>query len=215
MRLFFMLIECPALYFLVPLCYDTGVSNKRHEDGGYKVTMSIIDKKGKLFGKLNIIDLIAIVLILAVLALIGYKLMDGKSSALGDGGQAVVYTVKVEGVEPEVYESIKEMLPSQLMAADELQDAYVTEVKAVPVDEDTFTLRGDSKNNQTVTRAEAGTYDLIFTIEGNISNTLTSEIGTQEIRVGKSHIVKTTTFELEGGVITSCERQEAAGAEGQ
>ena len=37
--------------------------------------MSMIDKKGKIFGKLNIIDLIAILLIVAVLALIGYKLL--------------------------------------------------------------------------------------------------------------------------------------------
>lgn len=38
--------------------------------------MSMIDKKGKIFGKLNIIDLIAILLIVAVLALIGYKLLS-------------------------------------------------------------------------------------------------------------------------------------------
>ena len=36
--------------------------------------MSVIDKKGKLFGKLNIIDLLAILLIVAVLALIGEPL---------------------------------------------------------------------------------------------------------------------------------------------
>ena len=35
--------------------------------------MSVIDKKGKLFGKLNIIDLLAILLIVAVLALILYQ----------------------------------------------------------------------------------------------------------------------------------------------
>ena len=46
--------------------------------------------------------------------------------------------------------------------------------------------------------------------EEELPYTLTSELGTQEIRVGKSHIVKTTTFELEGGIITSCERQDLA-----
>ena len=39
-------------------------------NGGF--SMSVIDKKGRIFGKLNIIDLIAILLIVAVLALIGY-----------------------------------------------------------------------------------------------------------------------------------------------
>ena len=173
--------------------------------------MSIIDKKGKLFGKLNIIDLIAIVLILAVLALIGYKLMDGKSSSLASGGQSIVYTVEVKSVEPEVYENIKTMLPSQLMAANEMLDAYVTDVQATPVKNDTYTVEWKSSLKENViTQVEAGTYDLVFTIEGTITNPLTSELGTQEIRVGKSHIVKTTTFELEGGIITSCERQDLA-----
>ena len=173
--------------------------------------MSVIDKKGKLFGKLNIIDLIAILLILAVLALIGYKLMDGKSSSLAGGGQSIVYTVEVKGVEPEVYENIKTMLPSQLMAANEMLDAYVTDVQATPVENDTYTVEwNDSLKENVITQVKAGTYDLVFTIEGTITNTLTSELGTQEIRVGKSHIVKTTTFELEGGVITSCERQDLA-----
>lgn len=46
--------------------------------------MRVIDKKGKLFGKLNIIDLLAILLIVAVLALIGYKLTSNS------GGPKVV-----------------------------------------------------------------------------------------------------------------------------
>ena len=56
--------------------------------------MSVIDKKGKLFGKLNIIDLLAILLIVAVLALIGYKLTSN-SGGLAGAGQKVVYTVEV------------------------------------------------------------------------------------------------------------------------
>ena len=60
--------------------------------------MSIIDKKGKLFGKLNIIDLIAIVLIVAVVVLLGAKLMGGQNIGLAGEGQPVVYTVKVDGV---------------------------------------------------------------------------------------------------------------------
>ena len=34
---------------------------------------------------------------------------------------------------------------------------------------------------------------------GTVKDNLSSKLGTQEIRVGKSHIVKTTLFELEGG----------------
>ena len=52
--------------------------------------MSVIDKKGKLFGKLNIIDLLAILLIVAVLALIGYKLTSN-SGGLAGAGRAIGY----------------------------------------------------------------------------------------------------------------------------
>ncbi len=173
--------------------------------------MSMIDKKGKIFGKLNIIDLIAILLIVAVLALIGYKLLVRSPGGLAGEGQAVVYTVEVKGVEPEVYEFIQKQLPSQLMAANELLEASVTDVTATPVEHDTYAMMWNANLGvETLTQVDAGTYNLVFTIEGTVKDNLSSELGTQEIRVGKSHIVKTATFELEGGIITSCERPEAA-----
>ena len=171
--------------------------------------MSMIDKKGKIFGKLNIIDLIAILLIVAVLALIGYQLLVRSPGGLAGEGQAVVYTVEVKGVEPEVYEFIQKQLPSQLMAANELLDASVTDVTATPVEHDTYAMMWNANLGvETLTQVDAGTYNLVFTIEGTVKDNLSSELGTQEIRVGKSHIVKTATFELEGGIITSCERPE-------
>lgn len=171
--------------------------------------MSIIDRKGKLFGKLNIIDLIAIVLIVAVVALVGYKLVSsGGGSATG---QKVVYTVKVRGVEGEVYESIKAQLPSQLMAAEQMLDAYVTDVQATPVTEGAYTIKENADTGlTTLSHSYPGTYDLVFTIEGTVKDDLTSELGTQEIRVGKTHIVKTTTFELENGIILTCDRGGSA-----
>lgn len=42
----------------------------------------LIDNKGKLFGKINVIDLIVIVLILAAIAGVGYKFTKSKSSVL-------------------------------------------------------------------------------------------------------------------------------------
>lgn len=168
--------------------------------------MSVIDKKGRIFGKLNIIDLIAILLIVAVLALIGYKLL-GSDENLAGSGQSVVYTVEVKGVEPEVYDFIQDNLPSQLTASNEMLDAYVTAAEGTLIEEDIYSLEaGSGTSGEKIIRAEAGTYDVVFTIEGTVKDNLSSKLGTQEIRVGKSHIVKTTLFELEGGVITSCER---------
>ena len=175
--------------------------------------MRAIDQKGKIFGKLNVIDLIVILLIIVVLALVGYKLVFS-NGAMSGGGQKIVYTVKVEGVEPEVYEFIQESLHSQLMSSNEMLDAYVTAVEGTPVENDTYQMVWNSNTgSQELQRVSSGTYDLVFTIEGTIQNTVSSELGSQEIRVGKSHIVKTDLFELEHGVITSCERTSLGSGE--
>ncbi len=163
--------------------------------------MRVIDEKGKLFGKLNIIDLIAIIVVLAVLALLGVKLTG--DSDKGESRQ-IVYTVKVLGVEEEVYRSIKEMLPSQLMAAEEMQEGYVTAVEGTPVKEDAYLLQDNAGSNTTrLYHGETGTYDLVFTIEATVTDPVTNKIGTQEVRVGKYHIVKTAAFELDSGIILS------------
>ena len=39
-------------------------------------------------------------------------------------------------------------------------------------------------------------------------NVITTEIGTQEVRIGKTHIVKTDKFELANGTILSCVWEE-------
>lgn len=174
--------------------------------------MSIIDKKGKLFGKLNIIDLIAVILIVAVVALLGYKLMSNQGGLAGEG-QPVVYTVKVRNVDQRIYDFIQDEVdkgPCQLTASNEMLNAYVTKVEATPAEDTTFVVKEDRNLNlTTLVEADAGTYDLVFTIEATVKDNLTSELGSQEIRVGKTHIVKTTTFELENGVILSCERLAA------
>ncbi len=43
--------------------------------------MKIIDEKGRLFGKINLIDLLVIVLVVAVVAAVGWKLV-GKRQRL-------------------------------------------------------------------------------------------------------------------------------------
>lgn len=173
--------------------------------------MRIIDKKGKLFGKLNIIDLIAIILIVAVILLLGHKWIGNKTGASGKGGEQVVYTVKVTGVDAKVYESIQNQLPSQLMSSGDLLNGYVTKVEATPSQGNTFKLETNNDyGSETITRVDDGTYDLVFTVEATLTNAATHELGTQEVRVGKTHIVKTATFELANGVILSCESKSVS-----
>ena len=164
----------------------------------------MIDEKGRLFGKINIVDLLVILVVMVAAVVLGMKFLKPGGSSVAGGSAAkhhVEYTVLVESVQPAVYESIKaNYIPSTLMASGELLDGQVTGVEATPhADNVTVNTSGDT----VAFTADKGLLDLTFTVECNVANPITTEIGTQEVRVGKSHILKTDKFEL-NGVVLDC-----------
>jgi len=161
----------------------------------------MIDEKCRLFGKINIVDLLVLIIVVIGLVVVGMKFL--LLSRMGGGAKKthVTYTVLVENVHPEVYENIQNQIPATLMAAGELLDGEVVAVSAEPhVQQATL----GTVSNTLVLPIGEGNLDLTFNIECNVVNTITTEIGTQEVRIGKAHIVKTDRFELERGVILSC-----------
>ena len=178
----------------------------------------MIDEKGRLFGKINIVDLIVILVIVIAAVVVGMKFLGGSgngNSAINPNKTPVRYTVLVEGVEPEVYENIQKYIPGQLMASGEMLDGHVVAVEAV--EGRTHTATVDTADGTLEIPVNSGKLDLIFTIECNVVNSITTEIGTQEVRVGKTHTVKTDKFELINGIILDCDwgedAENAGGAE--
>lgn len=172
--------------------------------------MKVVDEKGKIFGKLNIIDLLVIVLLVAAIALVAFKVLK-HDGAGNNGTTTLTYTVEVDAVPVSVYNEIKSFLPAdgsgdQLMANGAVLDAYVIDVKSTPH----VNYGVDSTGQAIVSIEQNGRLDLTFTIRANVLNAVTNEVGTQEVRVGKTHIVKTTHFELINGTILSCEWAPAA-----
>lgn len=166
--------------------------------------MAVIDEKGRVFGKLNIIDILAIVLIIAAAVVLVGKLLENRGGDITT--MNVTYTVKVCNVDADVYRSIKAVaLPDQLMAAGELLNGRVVSVSEAAAGDPVYQFSQNDEGVLEVTQGINETFDLIFTIEANVSNRISNELGTQEIRIGKDHIVKTSNFELEHGVILSCE----------
>ena len=162
-----------------------------------------MDKKGKLFGKINIIDLLVIVVAIIIVAAVGLKMTGHLGSAVGVSGSDIAYTVVVEGVKQEVYDSIQTYLQpkDQLMADGALLNGYVTGVTAAPHES---SAKVSTIDGALIVPLMEDTLDLTFTIEAHVDDNTKTELGTQEVRVGKLHIVKTTHFELSNGVVTSC-----------
>ena len=144
--------------------------------------MKLIDEKGRLFGKLNLIDLLVVLLIAAVLAAVVWKLGGKKAAAAVAGTEKkAVYTVEFEDVPADIAEYAKTQVDKTLVNDSKLIDAVITDV------------RTESYTN------ELGHVRLYITVEAGASFTGNIyKVGPQEVRVGYEYILKTSEFELTG-----------------
>ena len=145
-----------------------------------------MEEKAKRIGKFNIVDIIAVILIVAVVAFVGWKLLSRGS---------VTYTVKVEGVPAELYETCQAHLPSPLMASGELVGGQIESVEKEPY----YVLGADG---QWVEDPEHVTLLFTATTQTPTTAVMTTKVGDQEVRIGKTdYILKSEFIEFSGGTI--------------
>ncbi len=141
--------------------------------------MKMIDKNGRLFGKLNIIDLAVILIVVVVVAALGMKFFGNDVvESVTSPDVSIRYEVVCKDVPQNVADYCTANYAQQLLSSGKLLNAYIT--------------------GCTAEETEDG-YDLYFTIEGTASYTgNTYALGSQEVRVGMEHLVKTSKIECEG-----------------
>ena len=155
-----------------------------------------MEQKAKRIGKFNVIDIIAVALILAVVAFAGMKLMNrGGGEAAPAAMTKVTYVVKVEGVPAELYENCQEHLPSPLMASGALVGGQIESVEKKP-----YYVLGP--NGQWVEDPDHVTLYFTATTETPTTEVMTTKVGDQEVRIGKKdYILKSEYIEINGGTI--------------
>ena len=146
--------------------------------------------------RFNVVDIIAVVLILAVVAFVGYKLMNrgGSGTTVEQVKIPVTYTAMAEGVPAELYENCLEHLPSKMMASGALVGGEIIAVEKEPY----MVL---APNGEWVEDPER--VNLIFTATTEVKQeaVMTTKVGDQEIRIGKGHILKSEYIEFEATTI--------------
>lgn len=163
--------------------------------------MKIIDEKGRLFGKINLIDLLAILLIVAVIAVFALKSVQpsGAPVATEDDMVDVSYTVLCRMVHNDIADYIVQtQTGKQLMSNGELVDScFIESIQRGTFYERYVTNEGEPR------QTESDEYcDLTFVISGRCPYLANSyKVGSQEVRVSKSHIVKTVDFEITGTIM--------------
>lgn len=144
--------------------------------------MKIIDEKGRLFGKLNLIDLLVVVLVLAIIFAVVWKLGAGKAAQSATAQRyGVDFTVVVDDVHEEVCQFAETQVGQKLTNSGKTLNATLTGCEAKP--------------------QEDGKYTLYLSVEGTATmSEMVYKLGPQDVRVGFEYIVKTSAFELTGVV---------------
>ena len=142
--------------------------------------------------KFNVIDILAVLLIVAVLAFVGWKLL-GNAGVEGMAPETVgiTYTVRCENVAAEMYENCARYVPANLMASGSLLDAKITAVEAEPV----MVPGEDGKWLE-----DPDHVTLLFTVEARVlrQEVMNTKVGSQEVRIGRTdYILKTEEIEFQ------------------
>ena len=151
-----------------------------------------MEQKAKRVGKFNVVDIIAVVLIVAVAAFVGYKLfLDGDDTVTAEREMTkVTYVVRVEGVAAELYDNSKDHLPSKRMASGALVGGQIEAVEKEPY----YVL---DANGNWVEDPNHVTLLFIATTETPTAEVMTTKVGEQEVRIGKTdYILKSEYIEF-------------------
>ncbi len=160
--------------------------------------MKIINEKGKLFGIINVVDLLVLVAAIAVVAGVGYKLFASQIHEVTAQQVDMTVTVRVRGATPFLVEEIERnsQVGKQIVSGNSFTSATITDMTMEPYSQQVTTADG-----RIVVATDPQKMDLIFTIQTTIpKGTAAPAIGTQEIRAGRTMIVKTNDFESTGNI---------------
>lgn len=157
--------------------------------------MKLINEKGKLFGVINLIDLTALLLVLFLIAAVGYKVLSPKiatsPTAKGEVTAVIKCTFRSENVAKSVQKG-----QQLVFGTDFIKEAYVTDVKYNAAD---YTSTDAQGNVHYVKHPVLK--DIYITINAKTNtNAPTLKIGTQELCQGKKFTLKTQTIEMDGNV---------------
>ena len=145
-------------------------------------------------GKFNIIDVIAVVLLLAVV-------LYGAVRLLNRGGEValpttdITYVVRVQNVAADLYDHCAENLPSPLMASGARLSGQIESVRKTPF----LVLGPDGEWHE-----DPDHINLYFTCTATVpkEEVMTTKVGEQEVRIGKTdYIMKSETVEFQNGTV--------------
>lgn len=153
--------------------------------------MKIIDKKGNLFGKINLFDLFVLLLVF-VIAIFGFNRINNNSTFSSVETKDITFELFIHNVRNvttntiKIGDEIKHFETNQIMGE-------IIEKKVMPA-----TKHVETEDGKIVTAEMPDRYDMLLTVKGEgIINNVEIILGAKTIRVGSQIKVRTPKYEVE------------------
>lgn len=161
--------------------------------------MKVIDEKGRLFGKINLLDLVVLIFLVVIIAIIGSKVFNNPeqySVSTEDNVKDMYVTIKCQGVPKGFYESIQE--GDKLLA----QNAYTGGTVYKVYEPTPAEYTGVDDNGQVVISEHPYLQDVVIELvtKQNIESPVL-KINGQEVRTGLRIFFKTQKVESPATVL--------------
>lgn len=159
--------------------------------------MKIIDEKGKLFGKVNIIDLVLGLIILCVVCGVGYKLFFDKNSGeeIPEEKGTVYITVRATELVPEAEDYIQE--GQKIVMSDEL-----TNIEIVSVDFKDSQMAGITSSGKLVLASNPQYKDAEITLKAEATEDgVGIFVNGKSVKINQNFDITTREFSTEATVI--------------
>ena len=160
--------------------------------------MKIINEKGKLFGIINVVDLLVLVAIVVVAGAIGVQLFGQKINDAVSPQVDLTAEVVIIGTAPRLVDEIlrQDLVGERLVAGNEYMNATITDVWL-----EDYVMQAIRDDGVIVDATDPSKKDVVIEIKTKVAkDTPSPKIGRQELRAGKTFIVKTQTFECSGTI---------------
>lgn len=160
--------------------------------------MKIVNEKGKLFGVINVVDLIVLVIILTMVGAIGVQLLGAKVKDVVAEKVDCYAEVAIIGAAPRIYEEVlrQDLVGKHVVSGNEYLSATIEDVWL-----EDYVMQNPTYSGEIVDATDPTKQTIIVLLKTTVAkDTPSPKIGSQELRSGKTYIVKTQTFESSGTI---------------
>jgi hypothetical protein len=155
--------------------------------------MKIINEKGKLFGLVNLVDLLVAAAIVLAAVGIAYKIFAAPVAEAVSPKQDVVFTCRVRALYPRAMAEIEKSVGEKLVAG----NAYVEDAVLESVAFEPYVMQVPTADGRIVDAEDPSRVDAVFTVRAKVTRDAPIlKTGTQEFRVGMGHFLKTKYIEF-------------------